>query len=198
MKKILGSNVDIHLKGDEEIIAGVIFDIDDEFVYVQSGMDVVVTIPKANIKYYVSNALGQSQLDEPQGQIVVAERPCVQIRPPHNTIKVCVDDQWVADIGVAQHVNLAICGEEVLKAIWGDPVVQDALRGKVQRALDYDIGQANIYTVQNNIIEVESEDQNTFEMEMPGSKIANPIDMVSKLKGVGKKCRNQIVRDVKK
>lgn len=198
MKKILGSNVDIHLKGEEEIVSGVIFDIDDEFVYVQSGLDIVVTIPKSNIKYYISNALGQRQPDEPQGQIVVTERPSMQNKIQQNTINVCVDDIHVADVAVAQHVNLAICGEEVLKAIWGDPSVQEALRGKVQRALDYDIGQANIYTVQNNTIEIESEDQNTFEMEVPGSKTVNPIDMVAKLKGVGKKCRSQIVRDVKK
>ena len=197
MKKIYGTNVDVHLKGEEEVVSGVIFDTDDEFVYVQSGPNMLVTIPKSNIKYYISNTLGQSKPAE-KVPVVATEHQVVQSNAQQNFIKVYVDDQLVADVPVAGHVNLAICSEEVLKTIWGDPRVQDVLRGKVQRTLEYDIGQANIYTVQDQSVEIGAAEQNTFEMDISGSKTVNPIDMVTKLKGVGKRCRSPIVRDVKK
>ena len=56
MKRLLGNNVDVFLKLDNDIVSGVLFDIEDECVYVQTDVDVFIAIPKENIKYYVGSS----------------------------------------------------------------------------------------------------------------------------------------------
>jgi hypothetical protein len=112
----------------------------------------------------------------------------------------------VADIPVPPTFNMQHCDENVLRVIWGNTDVQNALRGKEQKQLDYRPGEAYITTTDNistqvhkdfeeqvNNIAEQNQQQNQTEFSMggPNNPVAttymNPSEMVNRLNGAVKR-----------
>jgi len=172
MERMIGSGVDIHLKFNE-VLSGVLFDSDEQHVYLQSGLGNVVCVPRENIKYYVSGGNGKAQKD--------VTHPT---SPPANpsSIGVYVDDVKITDIMVAPDVDITTCNEAVLKAIWGNEEVQNATRGAVQRSLEYDVGEARIVTSQAQILKYGAAESEHASYSMGGNAQAStPYEMAKNL-----------------
>jgi hypothetical protein len=182
MERLIGTRVDVHLKCDE-MISGVMFDADDKHVYVQSDVKVFVAIPRENIKYYIGTSMNSMM-----GSLVKSVQPAKQPEPSQQDfITVGVDGTEVAHIEVPQDLDITTCNEQVLKLIWGNPRVHDALRGKIQKSLEYDVGYANISTIGPDSSEPQPKPvSNSFSMGVGGSvPTITPFD-IARNKGATK------------
>ncbi len=182
MKKLLGNKIEAHLKNDQGIVVGILFDIEDEYVYIQAqdGVNTLITVPKNNIKFYVSDSFQNTV--EPE-----LIQPNIQPEKPNNNVLiVAINGVTVTQILVPPGMNLATCSEEVLKLIWGDLSVQNALKGRVQTSLEYHIGYANIITtIDAGYHGIEQSEEDSFSMGA-NSVTTNPIDVAKIISG-GKK-----------
>lgn len=185
MERLMGNKVDIHLKFND-VVSGVLFDTDDENVYIQNDSNLIVGIPKDNIKYYVSG------IAQPTGQ---AQPVAVPSSGSTNVLKVSIDGVLVVEIPVSSELNMASCSEQLLQLVWGNETVKAALEGKVQRSLEYDVGMVNIITIDgstvtggtNYVHNSQGEDSDvTFSMGGESS-MHNPIDMATIISKGGKK-----------
>lgn len=149
MQKLFGNNVEAVLKFGESI-TGVLFDDDADCVYIQSNSS-VIAIPKYNVKYYISDGV--------HNHVIGSNEPSVKL-------DVHVDDILCTQISVPKDLDISTCNDKVLETIWGDSNVQQALKGKVQKRLEYEVGSANIITINKAL-----EHNNSFSM---GASVANP------------------------
>ena len=181
MERLIGTKVDVHLKCDESI-SGIIFDADDGHVYIQNDVKIFIAIPKENIKYYVGTTMNGI------GNLVKSvESIKPEVAAPQITMTVSVNGVGVAQIPVPDDMDIASCNERVLKLIWSSPDVHNAIRGKVQKSLEYDMGYANITTMDAEPVVPPTPALNTFGMSMGGSmQTAMPFDIAKMAGGVRK------------
>ena len=142
MQRLIGNTVDVHLKFDD-VVSGILFDVDEDNVYIQNDVNIFVAIPKENIKYYVSGAT--------KAQTQVTTNPSPTMQQDINVIKVFVDNAEITTISIPPDLDISTCSEKILTMVWGDNNVKQALEGRVQKALEYDIGVVNILTTSSNI-----------------------------------------------
>jgi len=191
MNKLLGSKLEVHLKDDEGTVSGVLFDIEDEFVYIQSDVNTFVIIPTNNVKFYISNSFqNASVLQNATAPQDIPLNKTLQSPTDNNFLTVCVNNKMVSEIAVSSEMNLGTCSEEVLQLIWNDQAVQEELAGRVQLSLEYDIGYANITTSDGEVVNNVPADKpiiNSFGMQAGGPAPANGIEMAQIISGGGKK-----------
>lgn len=173
MEKLIGNKVEVHLKCDETV-SGIMFDTDERHVYIQNNVNTFVAIPRENVKYYVGSSLQST------GNLV---KTLDTIKPPEptTTITVCVNGVEIVRLSVPPDVDISSCNERVLKLIWSSPEVHDAIRGKVQKSLEYDIGYVNITTVELHETVDTPKSHNTFEMNVGTTPSITPFDMVKSM-----------------
>lgn len=178
MERLMGNKVDVHLKFDETF-SGILFDADENHIYLQNTVDTLITIPRENIKYYMSSA----QVHQTSA-IVQPPTPATTSTPTHEEpapqqeaagLNVYVDDEHIYVAAVPSRIDLSTCSEELLQYVWSIPTVQYAIEGKIQKTLTYDVGEVRIYTVQPNEAEGKNEAvENSFDMSSGATPIATP------------------------
>ena len=136
MERLTGKEIDVHLTCDE-VVSGILFDMDDDHIYIQNDVDVFTTIPRNNIKYYVSRVTK-----------VLREQPTSAVIEAAQEIIVCVDGERVGAVTVPSHISMATCNENILELIYANEGVKAAVDNRIQMSIEYDIGYANINTVQ--------------------------------------------------
>jgi len=197
MNKLLGSKLEVHLKDNEGTVSGMLFDLEDKFVYIQSDVNTFITIPTNNVKFYVSSSFQNASVLQNAPVLQNASVPqdipsdkILQSPADNNFLTVCINNEIVSEITVSPEMNLGTCNEEVLQLIWSDPAVQEELAGRVQLSLEYDIGYANITTSDGVVSNNTSADKpvvNSFGMQAGGSAPANGVEMAQIISGGGKK-----------
>ena len=180
MKKLLGKEIDAFLKFDNDIISGILFDYEDDCVYIQNSIDGLVAIPKENIKYYATNSGTTNH------SIENVERHT------QSSIEVLVDSVLVANIPIPPTFDLSSFNNNIMRTTLGNPDVQAALTGKVQKSIEYFPGTVNIMTnsALNHEVQSDNSQQNSFVMSSSGSPIStflNPSQMVGRLNSMKKK-----------
>src|SRR5690606_30912166 len=146
-----------------ETVDGILIDTDEQHVYLQNNISNVVIVPVINIKYYTSDSIN---VNVPKDNKLEEEL---------DTINVLVDDELVSNIPVQSDLDISACNNRLLEFVWSDSAVKLALRGRVQKTLEYDIGEINIYT--KEILD-ENSQENTFNMNNSGANQLNPFDLV--------------------
>jgi len=179
MERLIGSQVVAHLKFDE-IINGVLLDTDERHVYLQGDVGSLIAIPRENVKYYIVNSTGlpEKKIRQPN-----PDSP----KDTENTLLVYVDDDAVACIEIPEGLDITNCNEHVLKLIWADEDVQNSVRGKIQRSLEYDVGVAHITTLGAQEDEPTTGIHPSFTMGAGGVQPATPFEMAKNLSVGGKR-----------
>lgn len=186
MQRFFGRNVNIYFKGDDTIVGGILLDCDEENIYIQSDQEVAI-VPRQNIKFYTTPKFVSSQTNtaiQPTPAPVHNTKPPEQVHP--EAVKVIIDGILITTIPVPPTFNLAVCSEDLLKVIWGNPDVQSALRGRVQKQIEYSIGEAKIITAASE--QVPESGDGSFSMSPTGGAITNqfvnPSEMVQRLNNI--------------
>jgi hypothetical protein len=190
VKKLLGKRVCVFLKGDNDIVSGILFDIDDECVYVQTDVDVFAVIPKENVKYYTSS---QSDVE------VEVSREPEQEAEQHipSSLSVFIDQVFIVDIPVPPTFDLSSFNDSIMKITLGNPDVQVVLSNRTQKSVEYFPGQIHIITGGEDYtapVPVEPNapqpPQDSFTMSGAGSPVStylNPSQMVGRLNKIARK-----------
>lgn len=177
MSKILGSKVEVHLKYDEEIVSGIVFDIDDEFVYIQQDVSVVITVPRENVKYYSSAKTNPVISVSPQ----VTHTPIPKIKlQKDQSLKVFIDKELIADIPVSDALDLSQYNGDIMNTAMSHPEVQEYLAGRTQTCGEYFPGALYIETEQDKQM---PQHQSEFSMSGGGTltdQFLSPSEMVSR------------------
>ena len=173
MDILVNNEITVHLKDTKILLNGVLVKFDDEFIYLQA--ERILIIPKENIRYY---SLNNSQ-PQPEAETKI---------PLENSIRVFINGKSLTKIVVPPSMNLSNANEEVLRTIWANTDVQSALRGKIQKTLEYAPGEVNIILTDAEVLE--SQDETSFSMGGSGSPLStylSPSEMVSRLNNAAKK-----------
>jgi hypothetical protein len=198
MKRLLGNEVDVFLKTDE-IISGILFDIEDEYIYVQSDdAGVFVVVPKENIKYYTSGGSHKSNIimsSQQESYNKLPDPPTSYDKlPGPNVLSVYVDQELIVKIPVPPTFDLNSFNDNIMKITLGNPDVQAVLVDRNQKSVEYFPGQIHIITDGGNYttppIVNPPPQQDSFSMSNSGSPMTSclsPSQMVSRLNKVAKK-----------
>lgn len=198
MNKLLGSNVDVHLKSGTDIISGIMFEAEEDHIYIRNDSNVFIIVPKDNIKYYTSESLHNISQEE---HVVDA---------PTSSLTVYIDNALVSKIPVPPTFNLLEFNDNIMKVVLGDQDVKIALSGKIQKSIEYVPGEISIYTTANDTTIDEKQSDVTQSFSMSGatgeavSSYLNPSQMVTRLKNVTKSTKEvkswegQPAKDVQK
>lgn len=183
MNKLLGNEVEVVIK--EESITGLLFDIDDEFVYLQSGPK-VYSIPKDSVRYYISNGINAPE-EETQKSV---ERQIT-------LLQVVVDGDLVSEIDTSAmgvDLNDYQSANKFMTIAASDMDVQEALRGRIQVQAEYSPGCLVIETrpddEYNPSEKVSVVDKVSFSMgggKNPMADYVNPSEMVKRVDSLVRK-----------
>lgn len=171
---MINKSVRVHLKNEshENAVSGIFAGIEHKHIYIQSEYGMIV-IPQENIKYYQFFPEEEEQQKEIE-----------------SIIKVFIDGNFLTNIIVPPTMNLSTASEEVLRTVWANVDVQSALRGKVQKSLEYAPGEVNIVLKDTPPPQETMQDDNSFSMGSSNSPLnayLSPSEMVSRLQNAGKK-----------
>jgi hypothetical protein len=199
MKRLLGNKVHVFLKSDDEIVSGILFDVDDGCVYIQSSVETFVVIPKENVKYYTSSSPSELKVRESSDSGYAEEslKSVEGIKQPEiNALDVYVDQIFIVKIPVPPTFDLSAFNDNIMRVTLGNPDVQVALSDKIQKSVEYFPGQIHIITDGGNYTTPAPVEPNTqppqdsFAMSNSGSPVSsylNPSQMVSRLNKVAQK-----------
>jgi hypothetical protein len=200
MKRLLGKEINVFLKFDDDIISGVLFDIDDECVYIQSSVEAFIAIPKENVKYYASSSPRHN--DDGVRYIEKAEEPRQEVKQPVlDALDVYVDQLFIVKIPVPPTFDLSAFNDNIMKITLGNPDVQAILADRMQKSVEYFPGQIHIITDGGNYTTPPINEpniqppQDSFAMSSSGNPMStylNPSQMVSRLNQATKKKSEEI------
>jgi hypothetical protein len=192
MKKLIGKSTDVFLKIDDEVVSGVLFDIDDDCVYLQRAAGVVITVPKSNIKYVASknfekNAASEGIMPKEEGLF----------GPDNDTfglLEVFVDSMSVVKLIAPPSLDLSTYSDDIMRLVLSSSEVASSLSGKVQKSLEYAPGQVFITTSENSSVaeSIQAPPSDGFSMTGNGagsdvmSSYLQPSQMVSRLNKVSR------------
>lgn len=191
MKKLIGSEVDVFIRGGETI-SGMLFDSDSDSIYIQNEIGVVTAIPIRNVKYCValSQAPLQSKSHDDDTETSIPQPVSKQIdyheqSEDNSALKVLIDGELVARVPVPPHLSVASCSRELISLAYSDLVVQSKLRNVVQSSIEYDVGEINIITSGSNVSLPNFVAKNVeFSMEDPTPGVKGPeapLDLLRKI-----------------
>jgi hypothetical protein len=175
MELFLNKNIKTHLKNNK-VIDGLLLDIDDNYVYIQSNKTYI--IPIKNVLFY--------SIDENVNNI--EQTPNIK-----NIINVSINGAFLTKIITPPELNLLSANEDVIKLIYANSNVQEALHNRVQKALEYAPGEANIILLEESVEKIESVQDNnedSFDMNKTASPAYNylsPTEMAQRLSNISKK-----------
>lgn len=190
MEHIHGKFLRAYLKGEEDIISGILIGVEHGHVYIQSapGEDGLFVIPQENIKYYQTSKVSFAEEDSP---------PAPQVKEPEaQGLSVFVDENLVTFIPVPPTFNLNVCTDDILRVAWGNPEVKAALTGRIQKNIEYYPGVIKFNTDAGAPVPAPqpvNKDGNTFSMGGAGSpttSFLNPSDMVARLSNLKNRGNN--------
>lgn len=172
MQKLMGKEVEVYLLKCDDIVNGILFDVDDENIYIQNDLNTVVAIPKQNVKYYISAI----KMDA-----TTRQQPVQQAKASQYTVDAYIDEKYITTVSIPESIGINVCSDALLLEVWKDKKISAMLSNKVQRSVQYDIGRVDIYTTEyNNNVNVK--DHNSFSMGDAGNSATMPLDFM--LKGV--------------
>lgn len=186
MKRLLGNKVEVFLKLCNDTMSGILFDDDDECIYIQSEVDTLITIPKENIKYYISSSYLDSNVIEKTDRI---QEPRQTQQSIIDALSVYIDQVFVVKIPVPPTFNLSTFNDDIMKVTLGNPDVQVALANRTQKSVEYFPGTIHIITHGEPINEPVPLLQDSFSMSSsggPANTYLNPSQMVGRLNKISK------------
>lgn len=154
MDRLIGIDVEVYLVSND-IICGTLFDMEDDCIYIQKGVGSFITIPKENIKYYVSRsfqdnaatpAINYESNSEAQGRVLRSQSKATV--PVDNTIEVFVDGNSIISIPVIPTLDLSVFSDKIMKVVVGNPDVQMILANRTQKAVEYTPGKIMFFTAE--------------------------------------------------
>lgn len=167
MIKLMGKIIELYLcNSKDEYISGIMFDHDDDSIYLRDNNYSIIAVFKSNVKFCIEkNTL-------PVG-------PGHEVEKISNILSVNMDGRKIADIKVNSDINLASCSSELIDIAYSDDRVKAALSGKIQKSIEYDVGEMNIITA-DFISEPESQFSLSNDFGV-SNKTLNPSDMVFRI-----------------
>jgi len=154
MNRLLGTKVEVNLRNNEGTVSGVLFDMDNEYVYLQNDVSTFITVPKSNVSFYVSSSSQSTALVEaPSAPPPAPLPPPSQVWQPEpiepldaNCISVKINDVVVATVDIPSDMNIGTCSAALLDLVYENQEVKAALMGRTQVSMEYDIGEVDITT----------------------------------------------------
>lgn len=205
MDRLLGTDVEVHLKTND-IIQGTLFDIEEAYVYIQRTVTNFVTIPKENIKYFVSNSSQSTATTVDRGSNVSAQGRVVyesvqqakQDISAEKSIEVFVDEEYLISIPVIPTLDISVFSDAIMRIVLSNSDVQMVLASRVQKAVEYVPGKVMFITssddegttpVFNEPSPQPPTSPNSFAMGAtgggdPAASFMNPSQMVTRLNKV--------------
>lgn len=211
MHKIIGNEVTIFLKGSENILgdmSGVLLDVSEEGLYIQEAHGgKTFIIPRDNISYVTTDKIfPQRQIlgDDAQQQYQeVPQEPQYQEPVPSSIDKltVYVNKQHVATIPIPPTFRVDVWNENILRVLMGNPEVQNAIAGKVQKGLEYYPGEVYIevagLTPPSQMPDHSPGYQTSFSMGgSPVEQYLSPLQMAARLNNAVKRGKGDGKADV--
>lgn len=145
MKRLLGNNVNVILKSNDDVVSGILFDTEEEYIYIQSDVNLLITIPKENVKYYVSSSFQNTGVIKQDTSSQAAAQPQQQpIHQEHSSIEVYVNQTFIIDIPVPPTFDISTYHDGIMKVVLSNPDVQAVLTGRKQQSLEYIPGKVYI------------------------------------------------------
>lgn len=143
MRKLIGYNVEIHLKDENDPLSGLLVSVDDAELYVQESAESgkVFVVPRTNISYCVTDSVpNASRVIEPhhRPQQYTPEMPQPQQHIVAGVgLRVIIGEDIVEEIPTPPTFNINEWHEDILRVVMGNPAVKMALLGKVQKSIEY-------------------------------------------------------------
>ena len=191
MNKLIGKIIAIHLLCDNEIIDGVLIDVDNESVYVADNSR-AYCVPKSNIKYYSTDQFDFDSTVEPK---------YIESKKEDNTfngIKVYIDENYIATLSPKFGRIIGNLPDTIVKEISSNSKIMAALENKVQKKIEYGEDFVNIETHSD----AGPTDDNTFSAGVADSdfvtKELSPVDLAKIISKKWKIKKYYVIGAVKK
>lgn len=193
MHKVIGKEIEVFFKGTDDIscdISGTLIDVSGDSLYIQdvSIGDRVFIIPRTNVDYCVTYNMDYSPEKITSEQLTKQPVPVQEsdTAPIIDKLSVHVNNQLVASIPVPPTFNIDAWNDNILRVIMGNPDVQNAVAGKVQKGIEYYPGQVYIevseVTPPSQMPNKTPDCTNTFSMGgSPTQQYLTPIQMAARL-----------------
>lgn len=206
MHKIIGNEVTIFLKGTDSIlgdITGVLLDVSEDSLYIQeSPGGKTFVVPRDNVSYSTTDKvateiplLRQDHVHTaPQEYQEAPQEPQYQepVQSPIDKLNVYVNKKHIASIPIPPTFRVDVWNENILRVLMGNPEVQNALAGKVQKGLEYFPGEVYIevagLTPPSQMPDNTPGYQTDFSMAGgPAEQYLSPLQMAARLNSVVKR-----------
>lgn len=193
MEHIQGKFVKAYLKGEDDIISGILIGVEHDHVYIQShpGEDGLFIIPHDNIKYYQTSKVSFAKSQQTDDHSFQDSEQ--QFRQTEKALEIFINSEFLTSIPVPPTFNLETYNDDILRVLRGNPEVVAALSGRIQKSVEYYPGRVMI-----NVIDAPEQTQpvmprsntgsSTFSMSGPNApavSFLNPSDMVARLNNIG-------------
>lgn len=179
MESLLGKNVKVYFKNNKTLY-GLLSSFNNDYVYLE--YDEIYVIPIRNVLYY---SIDENKTNDSLDNDNIS-----------NIIDVSINGNLLTKIMAPPNLNISTASEEVMKLVYSNLEVQEALRNKIQKAFEYSIGNANIILSEDNQEKIENSknNENSFSMGQSGSPVydyLNPTEMAQRLSKISKKGENK-------
>ncbi len=210
MREIIGNTVEVFLKRryDEakDNIMGLLVDVTDRTLYVQSCAERVFAIPRENVEFCTTDALPPKSRQFVNDVLPRRGPPPAPDpnAPPVNTTKsreeakiidrlnVYINSEHLASIPIPPTFPIEQWNDKIMRVIMGNPDVKTAVAGKIQKSIEYFPGEVYIEVEMveppSQMPEIEPQQgANTFAMGgSPATEYLNPSQMVARLNKVAR------------
>ena len=216
MQKLIGFNIEVHLKGDTEFLTGLLVEVDDGEIYIKEAVDSlnILVIPRSNIKYCITNTVpkvSRTILSETDTQHDNHNALPENLRAQHKSslngvgINVFINKQLITSIPVPPTFKLREWHEDIQSIYLRNSDVKIALTNKVQKGIEYfpphehnEWAEVHILVYDCNDTlnypNTEKKENNTFSMSTGGA-VANtylsPSEMIARLERPIKGAKNE-------
>ena len=167
MKKLIGNEIEVFLKGEYKNFYGILIDITDESLYIQVNEKIII-IPKNNVQYSTTYHI-------PSDTRMIE---CVSNNL--SELHIYINGELLSTINVPNTVDLKTWNNEIMDIAMKCPDVSSFLSGKIQEKVEYSPGVMNIIITKSQGPVI----QNSFSMG-PANNFLNPLEMVTRLNNAG-------------
>lgn len=185
MKKFMGKDVEVYLKGEELTVDGRFYDIDEYCIYLRENLDTEISIPISNI--CLMRTKDQHQVKD----IVSKQVPPPIATPKIEILKVFVDGELEAEIP-ADDTDLSVYSDELWFLASKDPTITTLICTRTMKQVEYYPGKLLITTVEGKNHPVSAPPADYIEGDEFGygpvkktNKPLSPTEMAIKLNSLG-------------
>jgi len=211
MRKLIGSELEVHLKHEDEPLYGLLVTLEENELYLRvPDVERVLVIPRANVSYIATSQLPLTSrvLEDHR----VYNNPLPPPPPPPQPypeqvqasglgFQVIINEQLICQIPVPPTFRLDIWHDDIMRIALNDPDVKVAMLGRTQKKVEYfapdDEGWAQVkfeVDVDENAMTQQvlpKQGGNTFSMGQggnPTTEYLSPSQMVARMNNMrGKK-----------